>query len=147
MMASASYYPKSKGDKWLTPPKLYAELDAEFHFNHDPCPIDWKEGDVDGLTSDWGTSTFCNPPYSNLAPWIKKAHDEWQLGKTVVMLINACTDTVAFHRFICNIAELRFVKGRLSFINPLEPERKTANVRPSMIVVYRAVPSAHTGTT
>ena len=23
---------------WLTPPDVYAELDAEFHFDFDPCP-------------------------------------------------------------------------------------------------------------
>ncbi|HEY2595246.1 MAG TPA: hypothetical protein VGK33_15240, partial [Chloroflexota bacterium] len=23
---------------WITPPELYASLDAEFRFTHDPCP-------------------------------------------------------------------------------------------------------------
>ena len=42
-----AYYPKSKTDKWVTPPEIYDELNREFHFNFDPCPIDWQECDVD----------------------------------------------------------------------------------------------------
>src|SRR3546814_11981679 len=38
---------------WLTPPDLYAALDAEFHFDFDPCPYPKPEG-FDGLTFEWG---------------------------------------------------------------------------------------------
>jgi hypothetical protein len=62
----------SKSDSWATPAKLYAELDAEFHFNDDPCPL---EG-IGGLEREWGTNTFMNPPYSNPTPWVKKAYEE-----------------------------------------------------------------------
>ncbi len=131
-----AYYPKSKSDKWATPKELYDTLHEEFHFNHDPCPIDWKEGDVDGLTSEWGTCSFVNPPYSNVAQWIKKAHAEYTKGKTVVMLINAITDTRAFHDYIYNIAEIRFLRGRVSFINA-EQHKRQPNVKPSMIVIFQ----------
>ena len=36
---------------WLTPPELYAQLDAEFHFDFDPCPYP-KPADFDGLTCE-----------------------------------------------------------------------------------------------
>jgi site-specific DNA-methyltransferase (adenine-specific) len=133
-----AYMPKSKSDKWATPPTIYDPLNAEFNFNYDPCPIDWKEGDADGLKTDWGTSTFCNPPYSKTADWIKKAYDENKKGKTIVMLINAITDTIAFHKYIYGNAELRFVKGRIKFIDPANPEKKAPSPKPSMIVVFRA---------
>lgn len=126
----------ANGDKWMTPPKLYKELDDEFDFNYDPCPIDWKEGDEDGLTTEWGTRTFCNPPYSKVAPWIKKASEESKKGKLVVMLINCITDTVAFHEYIYGKHEVRFLKGRVSFVNPNNPTRKTPNPKPSMIVIF-----------
>jgi len=45
---------------WLTPPELYAQLDAEFAFNFDACPYP-KPDDFDGLTCDWGTSTTTKP--------------------------------------------------------------------------------------
>jgi phage N-6-adenine-methyltransferase len=134
---TTAYMPKSKSDKWMTPPEILNPLKEEFKFNFDPCPITWQPGDPDGLTTEWGTSTFCNPPYSSTAKWIQKAHDESKKGKTVVMLINAITDTVAFHKYIYNLAEVRFIKGRIKFINPAEPDKRAPNVKASMIVVFR----------
>ena len=135
------YMPVSKSDKWATPPELYNKWNAEFTFDFDPCPITWKEGDPDGLTVEWGASTFCNPPYSQTAEWIKKAHDEWKKGKNVVLLINAITDTKAFHTYIYNKAELRFLPGRIKFVDfsdPANPKIKAPNVRPSMLVIFKA---------
>lgn len=131
------YIAKSKSDKWGTPASVYDPLNTEFNFNYDPCPIEWKPGDPDGLLTDWGTSTFCNPPYSAVSKWVKKAHDEWKKGNTVVMLINAITDTKAFHDYIYGNAEIRFVKGRIKFIDPSNPDKKAPSPRASMIVIFR----------
>jgi site-specific DNA-methyltransferase (adenine-specific) len=133
------YMPPSKSDKWATPPEVYDPLHAEFDFNYDPCPITWKPDDPDGLTQEWGTRTFCNPPYSKLSKWIVKAHEEWKKGKTIVMLINAVVDTRAFHEYIYNQAEVRFIKGRVKFIDPTNPTKRNPSPRPSMIVVFRSV--------
>ena len=131
--------PKSKNDKWMTPPEVYDPLNKEFGFNYDPCPIEWKEGDTDGLQSDWGTSTFCNPPYSATGKWIEKASLESAKGKVIVMLINAVTDTKAFHKYIYNKAEIRFVAGRIKFINPADKTKGTPNVKASMIIIFRHI--------
>lgn len=133
----SGYYPKSKTDKWITPPEVYDQLNSEFNFNCDPCPIDWNEGDTDGLSSDWGTRVFCNPPYSQTEKWIKKCWEESKKGKTVVLLINAITDTKAFHEYIYNKAEVRFIKGRVKFINPENQTKRSPNVKGSMIVIFR----------
>ena len=132
-----SYIPKSKSDKWITPPEIYDPLNDEFHFNYDPCPIDWKDEDIDGLTTDWGSISFVNPPYSKTALWIKKAYDESNKDKIVVMLINAITDTIAFHKYIYNKNEIRFIKGRIKFINPNNPNIRSPNVKASMIVIFK----------
>jgi hypothetical protein len=47
---------------WLTPPSLYADLEKEFHFTFDPCPHP-KPAEFDGLTSEWGESSYVNPPF------------------------------------------------------------------------------------
>lgn len=79
---------------WLTPPKLYAELDAEFHFDFDPCPFPLPEG-FDGLTCDWGTSNYVNPPFGSIihqgkkkgpTAWVRKCIEEHRKGKTVVLV-------------------------------------------------------------
>ena len=121
----------------MTPTDVYNDLNEEFIFDFDPCPIDWEEGDPDGLEIEWGQRNFVNPPYSRVKDWIQKAHKEWKKGKLVVMLINAITDTAAFHDYIYGKAELRFVRGRISFVNPRDPKKKSPNVKPSMIVVFK----------
>jgi hypothetical protein len=47
---------------WLTPPEVYQSLDAEFHFDFDPCPYPKKEG-YNAILIPWGHSNFVNPPF------------------------------------------------------------------------------------
>jgi len=88
---------KDKKHYWLTPPDLYAQLDAEFHFDFDPCPHPKLEG-FDGLTCEWGKSNYVNPPFGSIAPpsgkgrklgptsWMRKAITEQAKGKLVVLV-------------------------------------------------------------
>lgn len=134
-----AYIPKSKSDKWATPSKLKQELYTTYNLSFDPCPIDWSPGDPDGLTIDWIDGTFVNPPYSSVKHWIQKASEEHAKGKRIVMLINVITDTKAFHQYIYkkeNI-EIVFLPGRITFVNPEHPEKKTPNVKGSMLVLFK----------
>jgi len=79
---------------WLTPPDLYAKLDMEFSFTFDPCPYP-KPADFDGLTSEWGSSNYVNPPFGSIihegkkkgpTAWARKAITEAQKGKDVVLV-------------------------------------------------------------
>ena len=79
---------------WLTPPDLYARLDAEFGFTFDPCPFP-KPDDFDGLTCPWGTSNYVNPPFESIihegkkkgpTAWARKATAEQTQGKRVVLV-------------------------------------------------------------
>lgn len=85
---------------WITPPDLYAALNAEFAFDFDPCPFPLPDG-FDGLTCEWGGSNYVNPPFGSImhkAPgdtrlkkkgptaWVRKAIVEWRKGKTVVLV-------------------------------------------------------------
>jgi hypothetical protein len=76
---------------WITPPEIYAELDAEFHFDYDPCPFP-KPKDYDGIKSEWGNSNYVNPPFhreNGIGPtaFVRKAIEENKKGKTVVLTI------------------------------------------------------------
>lgn len=46
--------------------------------------------EIDGLAQDWaGERIWCNPPYSDIAPWIRKAWAEHQVAEQIVMLLPA----------------------------------------------------------
>lgn len=132
----------SKRMDWSTPQSLFDELNNEFHFTLDPCATDenakcerYYTKHENGLNQNWeGESVFCNPPYGRELPmWIKKCYHEGQKDDTtVVMLIPARTDTKAFHEYIYNKSEIRFIKGRLKFSG-----EKNSAPFPSMIVIYR----------
>lgn len=79
---------------WLTPPDLYAKLDAEFRFDFDACPHPLPEG-FDGLTCEWGQRTYVNPPFGSIVhqgrkkgptAWVRKAMQEHANGKLVVLV-------------------------------------------------------------
>ena len=114
----------AKNDNVRTPQELYDELDAEFHFDHDPCPYSTKDWDDDrlsvsdsggtmiasvdnGLHSSWGQSSFVNPPLSKIKLWVQKALAECRKGKTVVMLITARTNANSWHQYIFPFAKAR----------------------------------------
>lgn len=101
----------SGSDSWATPAEVYRDLDAEFHFTDDPCPLNG----TGGLDREWGTSVFMNPPYSKPTAWVKKAYEESLKGKIVVGLLRGDTSTKWFHEWVLPYAELRFIKGRLHF--------------------------------
>lgn len=79
---------------WLTPPKLIETLSARFEFDLDACPYPKPEG-FDGLTCEWGDSTYCNPPFGSIVhngkkkgptAWARKAIEESKKGKRAVMV-------------------------------------------------------------
>lgn len=97
------FHAGNKGDGkhyWLTPPELLKELNSEFHFDFDPCPFP-KPDDFDGLTCEWGESSYVNPPFGSImhqgpkdkkpkkkgaTAWARKAIEEFKKGKKVVLV-------------------------------------------------------------
>ena len=79
---------------WITPPELMARLDDRFHFTMDACPFP-KPDSFDGLSDDWGASTYVNPPFGSIfhngkkkgpTAWARKAIEEARKGNRVVMV-------------------------------------------------------------
>ena len=97
MPAANKFHVGNGGDGkhyWLTPPDLFARLDAEFAFDFDPCPHPLPDG-FDGLTCEWGLSNYVNPPFGSIVhqgrkkgptAWVRKAIVEWGKGKRVVLV-------------------------------------------------------------
>ena len=106
-------------DDWKTPSYIYDELNKEFNFDFDPCPLQHNLEEWDGLSIEWGDSNFVNPPYSRKLKelFVKKAIEESKKGKTCVLLLPVSTSTVLFHDYILpNKKEIRFIKKRIKFI-------------------------------
>lgn len=130
----------SNSDEWATPQELFSQLNDEFGFTLDACATSdnhkceyYYTIEEDGLTQDWGGQVvFCNPPYSMISSWVEKCYREGCKDNTLVcLLIPSRTDTKYFHDYIYNRAEIRFVKGRLTFSD------KGRAPFPSMIVIFR----------
>ena len=128
-------FSSKKTDDWQTPTELYESLDREFNFDFDPCPF---QSSFDGLKCDWGKRNFVNPPYSKVKEFLKKAHKELENGNAdlCVFLVFANTDTKWFHDYCYNKAELRFLKGRLKFVDAKGNINNSA-MRPSMLVIFK----------
>lgn len=118
--------------------------------------------EIDGLAQVWSGVCWMNPPYGDpeqpckrnctkqkckkrgfcvneyqpgIKDWVRKAYESSLQGATVVCLLPARTDTRWFHDYCMKAADIRFIKGRLQFINT---EKKKDNAPfPNMIVVFR----------
>ncbi len=112
---------------WSTPDDLYRDLNAEFHFTFDPCPLESVE--LFGLRSWVGERVFCNPPYNRgIGDWLAKARE----AECAVFLLPARTDTAWFHDYCLTADEIRFLRGRLKFSGA-----KWNAPFPSMLVIFR----------
>lgn len=121
----------SKTPHHATPGALYVELDAEFHFTLDPCPLYGN----DGLTRSWrGHRVYCNPPYGReIGTWLAKRAE----AELAVFLLPARTDTAWWHDYALKADEIRFIRGRLKF-----GDAKAGAPFPSVVLVYRGGPPA-----
>lgn len=141
----------TKKNTWCTPRDFFNKLNSEFKFTLDPCCTKktalckkYFTPSEDGLKQNWtGERVFVNPPYGReIGKWVKKAYEESLKKDTlVVMLIPARTDTTYFHNYIFGRAKIRFIKGRLKFIDMdfsgEEKDRKLSPAPfPSCIVIF-----------
>lgn len=101
---------------WLTPPELYATLNARFHFDFDPCPYPLPPG-FDGLTCEWGKRNYCNPPFGSImhegkkkgpTAWIRKARAEAEKGKFTALIYPLDKWVFLASPQIINLGDVRF---------------------------------------
>lgn len=133
-------------DNWATPAYLYDELNNEFNFDFDPCPLNHDITKWNGLEVEWGTRNFINPPYSDKKPFklktrfVQKAIDESVKGKLCVMLLPVSTSTELFHEYIKpNADKITFIRSRVKFCGINTKGKYVTNNTPmhdSMIVIF-----------
>jgi phage N-6-adenine-methyltransferase len=103
---------------------LFARLDAEFHFDLDPCATaenakcaHFYTRAEDGLAQTWSGRVYLNPPYGrSIGLWVRKAWESAQTtAELVVCLVPARTGTAWWHDYIRQADEVRYLRGRLKF--------------------------------
>lgn len=125
-----STIPEAERDLAQTPPWfVYAvENFLGFKFDVDVCCIKQTakceafysliDYGVDSLIVPWGQYNWCNPPYSNITPWILKARDEARLGKNSCLLIPDKAE-VKYTRLYREFADTAIhMPFRLNFLRP-----------------------------
>lgn len=139
-------------DEWSTPPEVFGPLNEEFGFTLDASAKHWNakttrffgpDESGGGLTLPWDSGiVWLNPPYSDIASWLKKAIVEADKGATVVCLLplspdrhwwRDCVEGVADEVRLLTRSNLR--SGRVHFVK----ENGTSGRAPfaSCVVVYR----------
>lgn len=122
-------------DNRSTPPELYqecAEL-AGVTFDLDVAASDdntkcgrWLTEDDDGLSREWWGNVWCNPPYSDIRPWVEKAIAERWAGRAelVALLLPANRTEQGWWQDLIEPkqrkgqVELFFLRGRRRFDRP-----------------------------
>lgn len=143
--------------EWWTPRDLVSVLMKEFDFTLDAAASaentvcdQFISQEQDGLKTPWAAArVWCNPPYgkafnSFLPDWVKRGYEQHrEQQNTVVMLLPAYTDPKYWSEYVMKAHEIRFLKGRLQFLD--HGETKMSARFPSVIVVWKFILGTHYG--
>ena len=150
-----SFTPVNIKDLWQTPKEIFNKLNDEFEFTGDVaasfdnalCSNFYVES-KNALLQRWFSVNYLNPPYSDIKPWIDKAIEQHQLGKTIVMLVPSDTSVKWFKLAYESCNEVRFISGRISFINSETELPVNGNNKGSVLFIWRgnAPKNSHTVT-
>ena len=130
----------SANDEWETPKDLFDLLDTEFQFTLDVCASkenakcrSFYSKQDDALSNPWTGRCWMNPPYGRqIGAWVMKAALEAEKRKSIVVcLLPSRTDTRWWHFLVSGASEIRFLRGRLTFVGAKHPAPF-----PSAIVVF-----------
>lgn len=125
--------PRPDVDDRATSPEVFGPLNDRFRFTidvaasaHNTKCERFYSIDQDGLAQSWaGERVWCNPPYSNIEPWVAKAHEA--SAELVVMILPANRTEQGWwqrqvephrDRAVGALVSVEFLPGRLRFIAP-----------------------------
>lgn len=137
--------PEPIRDLWRTPTAVFEYYNKRFDFTTDVAASFENKlcqkcytAEFSALDCDraWGYSNWCNPPYSDVTPWIQKALEQKERGRLTVMLLPADTSVKWFKLAFENCSECHFISGRLAFINEETGKPVSGSNKGSVIFVF-----------
>ncbi|TGZ35336.1 hypothetical protein EQ875_01617 [Photobacterium damselae subsp. damselae] len=148
MADHTSKTPLEDRDKWRTPEKLFQFFNSRYNFSVDVaaseqnnlCEFFYSE-ENSALDKNWevpvGSYAWCNPPYSNISPWIIQASEQASLGIGCVMLVPADQSVGWFKTAIKSVSEnIIIVGGRISFISATTGKPVNGNNKGSQVLIW-----------
>ncbi len=135
---------RSKQDYQTPPEFLYAlrqklgigqfDIDLAASAENAVCVNYYDEG-MDSLAehNSWKVTTggwaFCNPPYANIRPWVKKAYEQSLEGAQIAMLVPASVGSLWWLQFVQpHGAYVLYLNGRITFVGADGPYPKDCAV-------------------
>ena len=138
----------SKDPAWRTPQYIFDYYNRIYKFNFDLacseenmlCPNGFTK-EQNSLTQEWHKykrRAWLNPPYSRkMKQWFDKAVEAQKKGTFVAMLVYARTDTKWWHECVLpNVTSIRFIKGRVKFLDSRTGEEGNSATAPSCLIVF-----------
>jgi phage N-6-adenine-methyltransferase len=119
-------------DSWSTPQWLYNWLDSIYDFDVDLCASSdnakcsvYFTKQEDALSQRWDVegvhkTGFCNPPYSDIAPWLAQSVAEAFEGFTSVHVIPTPNGEKYYDLVFGFATSITFIQGRVAFIAPFD---------------------------
>lgn len=143
--------PESIRDLWRTPKEVFDYYNNRFNFGCDlAASIDNHlcdnfyhvgnsalDADPDDDLLKSANAVWCNPPYSNIMPWVNKCIFLSNFtGKPFVMLLPSDTSVGWFAQAFVHCTECHLISGRLSFINEETGKPVAGNNKGSVVFVF-----------
>lgn len=144
-----SHTPLDIRDLWMTPRWLFNAVNKQLNF---VCDIAASEAnhlvsryltkEMDAFTYNFevlrGGYVWCNPPYSDITPWIDLAiKNRNEHGVGTVLLIPADTSVKWFGKCVDEADEITFItEGRVNFVRADTGETISGNTKGSMMVLF-----------
>ena len=143
-------------DTWATPPEVFDRackmcgmrpvLDVCATAETAKCAAWYGPGGErdSGLAAEWDRPWWCNPPYSEVAKWVARAHGQTvmhDLGVPGLMLVFAKTDTAWWHRYVegrTAVVRPYFWRGRIRFLGAGGVRGRSSAPYPSVVLRFGA---------
>lgn len=112
-----SWYAGKRSQSWGTPPEFFDRLNVEYGFTLDGAAADENALLPRASTAadplPWeGERVFCNPPWSQIPPFVELA----ATADLAVLLVPARTNCRWFHRALNLGATVRYFLGKPRFV-------------------------------